>query len=184
MKACPKCGKKFESLKGLKMHLRDKHLGHYVVRFVMPWLTLLAVAVAGVAAFFPFISTPTTAHGKLVFEVYYSPQCGCCGEYVKYLRGSGVEVRVIMTEDVVEVKERLNIPGQMWSCHTSLVEGYFVEGHVPLEAVRKLLEERPAVDGIALPGMPGGSPGMGGFKTEPFTIYSVVNGTKSMFMRL
>jgi hypothetical protein len=71
-----------------------------------------------------------------------------------------------------------------WSCHTSIVEGYFVEGHVPLEAVGKLLNIRPAVDGIALPGMPAASPGMGGVKTEPFTIYSSVNGVASVFMRL
>jgi hypothetical protein len=62
--------------------------------------------------------------------------------------------------------------------------GYFLEGHVPLEAVGKLLNIRPAVDGIALPGMPAGSPGMGGVKTEPFTIYSSTNGVASVFMRL
>jgi hypothetical protein len=64
------------------------------------------------------------------------------------------------------------------------VEGYFVEGHVPLEAVGKLLNIGPAVDGIALPGMPAGSPGMGGVKTEPFTIYSSTNGVASVFMCL
>jgi len=150
--------------------------------------SLLAAAAAASIALAVIIYLQTgplpTPPGKTVFEVYYSPQCGCCGEYVNYLKSSGVDVRTLLVKDMAAVNERLNIPRQLWSCHTSVVEGYFVEGHIPLEAVKKLLAERPAVDGIALPGMPGGSPGMGGFKTEPFTIYSVVNGTKSMFMRL
>lgn len=87
-----------------------------------------------------------------------------------------------MTEDVAEIKDDLGIPPDMQSCHTLIVEDYFVEGHVPLEAIRKLLEEQPPIDGIALPGMPSGSPGMGGMKAEPFTIYSIVEGRVDEFM--
>lgn len=85
--------------------------------------------------------------------------------------------------EITKFKERRGIPREIWSCHTSVVEGYFVEGHVPLEAVKKLLDERPTLRGIALPGMPSGSPGMGGVKDKPLTIYSVDGGVK-VFMTL
>ena len=80
-----------------------------------------------------------------------------------------------MTDSVGEIKEDLDIPEDMWSCHTSLVGGYYVEGHVPVEAIRKLLAEQPEIDGIALPGMPQGSPGMSGRKEGPFVIYSIAD---------
>lgn len=78
-----------------------------------------------------------------------------------------------MMDSVEDVKEDLDIPEEMWSCHTSLVGDYYVEGHVPVEAVRKLLEDQPDIDGISLPGMPQGSPGMSGQKSEPWVIYSI-----------
>ncbi len=89
-----------------------------------------------------------------------------------------------MTDNVDEIKDRLNIPQDMWSCHTAVIGGYFVEGHVPVAAIRKLLEEQPEIDGIALPGMPAGSPGMGGSKEEPFVIYAVADGAVKEFMTL
>ena len=148
-------------------------------------LAALSTAVIALTALLYLQTGPVqTQADKTVFEVYHSPDCGCCREYIGYLRASGAEVRVKHAENMQAVKERFNIPRQLWSCHTSIVEGYFVEGHVPLEAVRKLLDTRPAVDGLALPGMPAGSPGMGGVKTEPFTIYSSTNGVASVFMRL
>jgi hypothetical protein len=148
-------------------------------------LALLSIASIALAVVVYLWSGPVQKQaGKTVFEVYYSPLCSCCKEYIRYLRASGVEVIAKPTEDMQAVKERFNIPRQLWSCHTSIVEGYFVEGHVPLEVVRKLLDMRPVVDGIALPGMPAGSPGMDGVKTEPFTIYSSKNGVVSLFIRL
>lgn len=89
-----------------------------------------------------------------------------------------------MVDDMTNIKDGLGIPQDMRSCHTSIVEDYFLEGHVPLEAIRKLLDERPAIDGLALPGMPSGSPGMAGIKAQPFTIYSVVDGGVDEFMTL
>jgi hypothetical protein len=81
-----------------------------------------------------------------------------------------------MTDSVEDIKDELDIPEEMWSCHTSLVGDYYVEGHVPVEAVRKLLAEQPNIEGIALPGMPQGSPGMSGEKSEPWVIYSISDG--------
>jgi hypothetical protein len=77
---------------------------------------------------------------------------------------------------LAHLKNSLDIPPEMWSCHTTVVKGYFVEGHVPVEAIRRLLDGQPAVNGIALPGMPPGSPGMGGVKTGPLIVYSVERG--------
>ena len=71
------------------------------------------------------------------------------------------------------IKERYGVPRNLESCHTEIIGGYFVEGHMPIEAIEKLLSERPDIRGIALPGMPSGSPGMPGPKTEPWTIYAV-----------
>ncbi len=90
----------------------------------------------------------------------------------------------IRTDDYVQVKDDLGIPEDMHSCHTTVIGEYFVEGHVPIEAVRKLLEEQPPVDGITLPGMPHGSPGMGGEKMLRFVIYSVTDGTVEEFVTL
>jgi hypothetical protein len=87
-------------------------------------------------------------------------------------------------DDVTDIKDRLRIPQDVRSCHTSMVENYFIEGHVPVDAIWKLLDERPAVDGLALPGMPSGSPGMSGEKTEPFTIYAIVDSRVSEFVTL
>ena len=87
-----------------------------------------------------------------------------------------------MTDNVDEMKGRLNIPEEMWSCHTSVIGDYFIEGHVPVAAIQKLLAEQPDVDGIALPGMPSGSPGMTGEQQAPFIIYAVAHGTPFEFM--
>lgn len=89
-----------------------------------------------------------------------------------------------MMDSVEDIKEDLDIPQEVWSCHTSLVGDYYVEGHVPVEAVRKLLDEKPDIDGIALPGMPQGSPGMGGEKSEPWVIYSIADGSVEEFVTI
>lgn len=89
-----------------------------------------------------------------------------------------------MTDSVEEVKDDLDIPEDMRSCHTSLVGDYYVEGHVPVEVVRKLLDEQPDIEGIALPGMPQGSPGMSGEKQEPWVIYSISDGSVEQFVTI
>lgn len=106
-------------------------------------------------------------------EVWKDPSCGCCGGWVLHMRGAGFEVVAHDVADPDAVKRANGVPEALWSCHTALVEGYVVEGHVPASAVRRLLAGRPDIRGIALPGMPLGSPGMNGPKTEPFTIYAL-----------
>ncbi len=101
-----------------------------------------------------------------------------------YLQDNGITVEAVMVDDTATVKEQHGIPDDLWSCHTMVIDGYYIEGHVPIDAVLKLLRERPAVDGIALPGMPQGSPGMSGEKSEPFVIYSVSDGSVAEFMTI
>lgn len=108
--------------------------------------------------------------------MYASPTCGCCQNYAPYLQDNGYDVDVNLDEDLAEVKSRAGIPAEAEGCHTTTLDGYVIEGHVPVEAIDKLLRERPAVDAIALPGMPAGSPGMSGTKEGPFEILSITDG--------
>ncbi|MBU1197467.1 hypothetical protein KJ765_03040 [Candidatus Micrarchaeota archaeon] len=114
--------------------------------------------------------------------LYKSPSCGCCIGHTNYLRGEGVQVNIEERDDMASVKAKYNIPRNMQSCHTAVFGDYFVEGHIPLEAIAKLLEEQPDIDGIALPDMPAGSPGMPGQKNGDWTVYAIKDGKTSTFM--
>jgi hypothetical protein len=105
--------------------------------------------------------------------LYKNPQCGCCQEHAKYLRRHGYEVREVATHDLDRIKSEHGVPEPLYGCHTILVGGYVVEGHVSATVLDRLLRERPAIRGISLPGMPSGSPGMTGRKQEPFKIYEI-----------
>ena len=118
----------------------------------------------------------SAAQARPVATVYRSPTCACCSRHETYLREAGVEVRAIVQPDIERVKESFGIPRQMYSCHTTEIAGYFVEGHVPLEAIEKLVAERPDLDGIALPGMPEGAPGMGGVQEAPLEVFGIRDG--------
>ncbi len=117
---------------------------------------------------------------------YKSGDCGCCGVYYGYFKREGnSNVNVINLEDISEIKKQYGVPSAMESCHTTIVGDYFVEGHIPLEAVEKLLTEKPDIKGIAMPGMPSGSPGMPGAKKGDFVIYAVNNdGSYEEWMRI
>lgn len=108
---------------------------------------------------------------------YSAPGCGCCGAYARYLRGHlDTDLEETVPEDVVALKDRLGILRGLRSCHTLVLDGYVVEGHVPARVIGDLFERAPDIDGIALPGMPAGSPGMSGSKQRPFTVYVVGGG--------
>ncbi|MBI4142199.1 hypothetical protein HY484_04700 [Candidatus Woesearchaeota archaeon] len=117
--------------------------------------------------------------------VFKSESCGCCDLYVNYLEKQGFVVEVQDLLDLSDIKNKLKVPQQVRSCHVSKVNNYFVEGHVPVEAVTKLLKEKPDIAGIALPGMPSGSPGMPGAKNEDFVVFAVgKDGKITEFMRI
>jgi len=103
-------------------------------------------------------------------EVWKDPSCGCCEGWVRHLRAAGFEVAVREIADVGPVKAANGVPKALWSCHTALVDGYVVEGHVPAGDVRRLLAERPKVRGLSAPGMPPSAPGM----DMPGTPYEVI----------
>jgi hypothetical protein len=92
--------------------------------------------------------------------VHKSPSCGCCGAWVEHMRSAGFEVEVRDTNDLDPIKQSLGVPANKASCHTAQVGDYFVEGHVPADDVKRLLSEKPEARGLAVPGMPAGSPGM------------------------
>ena len=93
-------------------------------------------------------------------HVYKTPTCGCCGNWVRYMQAHGFTATTTDMPDVTPVKIAHHVPAAAASCHTTVVGGYVIEGHVPVEDVRRLLKERPAIAGLAAPGMPAGSPGM------------------------
>lgn len=134
----------------------------------------LAIPLAGLAAGALIAATflPVGASAQQA-TLYKNPNCGCCDHYAAALRRNGFEVTVDDTRDLYAVNDEAGIPGQMQSCHVMFVDGYAVSGHIPVEIVQRLLAERPALKAITLPGMPAGSPGMGGAKTEPFTVYGI-----------
>lgn len=105
--------------------------------------------------------------------LYKNPQCSCCEGYAAYLRQNGFEVEVKPTNDLPQISSKAGVPADLEGCHTTFIEGYVIDGHVPADVIQKLLKKKPAIAGITLPGMPMGAPGMGGAKTEPFTIYAV-----------
>lgn len=104
--------------------------------------------------------------------VYKSPSCGCCGSWVEHVRAAGFDVEVRNQDNVNPVKERVGVPLGKGSCHTAEVGGYFVEGHVPAEDIKRLLAEEPDAKGLILPGMPAGSPGMEmpDGRTQPYMV--------------
>jgi hypothetical protein len=114
----------------------------------------------------------SAAHAATAMTVYKSPTCGCCEKYVGYLRENGFAVKAVNESNMDAIKKRHGV-SHVASCHTALVEGYVVEGHVPVAAIRKLLKDKPAIVGISAPGMPMNSPGMGEMKKGTLTIYAV-----------
>jgi len=113
--------------------------------------------------------------------LYKNPQCDCCEGYVAYLRSSGFDVTVIPTHDLSLINREHGVPSNLEGCHLMLVDGYVIGGHVPIGPIHRLLAERPAIRGITLPGMPMGSPGMTGRKTEPFTIFEISDGAPRVY---
>ena len=140
-------------------------------------------AVAGLVA----IVISALAYGEQpVIDVYKSPHCGCCTKWEAILRESGFTVHSHPTENMSEVKSRFGVPAQLASCHTGVVNGYFIEGHVPAGDIHRLLEEAPEVRGLSVPGMPAGE-NVPGMETRPgnakFDVWVVREGDARIFSR-
>ena len=153
-------------------------------------LTLIVVGLLAVGLFVLAIKTNQKASsdgplkGKTAV-VYRSATCGCCANYITYLRRAGVKVEEKIIEDMTVIKKQFGVPEELASCHTTRIEGYTVEGHIPVEAIEKVLDEKPAITGIALPKMPSGSPGMPGAKYGAFDILSFTSaGSSSLYISI
>lgn len=195
---CPLCEVPEEALQNLKESGREKYLSKKeekekarfrkvrnrkikkIAIFSLAALLVIGGIVFGIINYSPEKGQLASERPKIT--VFYSPTCSCCVQYLSYLKRNGMEV--LEEKDMtrrIALLEKYQIPQQMEACHTSIVGDYFVEGHMPAEVITKLLEEKPEIDGIALPGMPQGSPGMPGFKAGKWTIYSISKGQSSEF---
>ena len=126
---------------------------------------------AALGACLGLLAAPSWAGGPKL-TVYKSPTCGCCSKWIEHLEAHGFEVKSENRQDMNLVKAQNGVPRQMASCHTAIVEGYVIEGHVPAEDIERLLKERPDVAGISVPGMPVGAPGMEGPNPQEFAVIS------------
>jgi len=111
--------------------------------------------------------------------VYKSPTCGCCKKWVKYLEGAGFNVKSVNKTNMSPIKSKFDVKKQYQSCHTAKVGEYFIEGHVPASDIKKLLKQNPNVKGLAVPGMPMGSPGMEGHRKDRYSVLLINNKNKS-----
>jgi hypothetical protein len=133
---------------------------------------VLSLASAGTAITPAAGATGTTDAKPIAIKVYKTPECGCCKGWVQHLRDNGFRVETMDMPDLSLIKQKYGVKPALQACHTAVVNGYVVEGHVPADVILKLLKERPAVAGIAVPGMPMGSPGMEGASKQSYDVYT------------
>lgn len=127
-----------------------------------------------IAAFALFDPKPTEADSALpVVTVYKSPSCGCCGQWVKHMESNGFKVITKNRKDLSPIKKQFGIPGEFQACHTAKIGKYVVEGHVPASDIKRMLKEKPAIDGLVVPGMPMGSPGMEGPRKDKYKVLAI-----------
>jgi hypothetical protein len=116
-------------------------------------------------------------------SVWKTPTCGCCKAWIQHLEANGFKVAAVDVPDTTPIRKDLKMPASLGSCHTAVVEGYVIEGHVPASEIKRLLKERPRAIGLAVPGMPVGSPGMEmGTRKDPYKVLLVIeDGTTRVF---
>jgi hypothetical protein len=146
-----------------------------------PKLTRRWVLIAGAAPILQF--GMLSAASEPVMTVHRDPNCGCCLGWVQHLQKAGFPTKVLETKDLDAVKTRLGVPDDLAACHTAQVSGYVVEGHVPAVALHRFLVEKPNATGLAVPGMPSGSPGMEGGTPEPYEVVMFGPGGRRSYMR-
>ena len=120
--------------------------------------------------------TEPSYSGTKEITVYRSPNCGCCGVWVEHAQKHGFKVKDIKTEEMEALKQKHNVPPQLASCHTTIVDGYVMEGHIPADDIKRFLQEKPKLAGLTVPGMPLGTPGMeAGERKQPFQVLAFNN---------
>ena len=137
-------------------------------------LTLLALGSGGALA----------QQAQQTIDIYKSPYCGCCGQWVEHMQAAGFTVRSHNVDDVPAARKQLGMPDSLGSCHTARIGNYVIEGHVPAADVQRLLKEKPKAVGLAVPGMPQGAPGMETARPQPYDTLLVSNdGQTRVFAR-
>ena len=142
---------------------------------IRQFVKLLTLGLVTIAAMIVLWSEPSMAAASKASKitVYRDPSCSCCGGWIAHLAASGFQPIEISTLNMDTLKQQHSVPNDLASCHTAVMQGYVIEGHVPVEDIKRLLAEHPKVTGIAVPGMPVGTPGMeNGDQREPFTVFS------------
>ena len=141
--------------------------------------TLLAATALG------FLLAPITGRlasaSVVTLTMIKDPNCGCCGQHADYLRAHGYVVDIRESETLGALRAELGVPESMVGCHVITAGDYVIEGHVPAGAIEKLLANRPPIKGISVPGMPMGSPGMDGERTEPLLVFEIAEGMPRVF---
>jgi hypothetical protein len=140
------------------------------------------VSLLASASLLPVLAACSETEAQTI-TVHKDANCGCCNGWVKHLNGAGFQTVVRNVSDLAEVKKRLGVPDALASCHTGEVEGYVIEGHVPAEAIQRLLAEKPKARGLAVPGMPIGSPGMEGANPETYDVVIFDESSSKPFMK-
>ena len=141
-------------------------------RFVRPFALGVSVVALALTTGAAPVSPVTAGEKKPVITVYKDAGCGCCKSWVAHLIKHGYRVDAKDTPDMTEVKRALGVPDALTACHTAVVNGYLIEGHVPASDIARLLKEKPKVAGLAVPGMPMGSPGMEGPREQHYQVLS------------
>ena len=144
-------------------------------------LTRRSALLAGAAA--ALLPRRLTAAERPLMTVHKDPNCGCCAAWVQHVERAGFATRIIETRQLDAVKKRLGVPDDLAACHTAEVSGYLVEGHVPAAALRRFLADKPKAVGLAVPGMPVGSPGMEGGQPEPYDVVQFGPEGRRVYMR-
>lgn len=126
-----------------------------------------------VLAFVALFATASVADESISATLFKNEGCKCCDRYADYLRANGFKVTVVAPPNMTVIKQKFGVREDLEGCHTTVIDGYAIEGHVPVASIKRLLSEKPAIKGISLPGMPEGSPGMSGEKAAPFEILTI-----------
>lgn len=144
----------------------------YQIRCCLTLLVVSAVMVAAVIGLSPIVSAEAASDAGEI-TVYRDPSCHCCGRWMDHLTVHGFRPENVESADMNTLKQQYGVPADLMSCHTALINGYWIEGHVPAADIQRLLAEQPEVAGIAVPGMPVGTPGMeSGDQRDSFTVFS------------
>ncbi|MEO8296106.1 MAG: DUF411 domain-containing protein [Gemmatimonadota bacterium] len=146
------------------------------------WAALLALF--SVASAFTVRSPDRpSAHAPIDITVYKSPSCGCCAKWIDHLTANGFKVTTRNMEDVTPIKSQNHVPDALRSCHTAIVNGYVIEGHVPASDIQHLLRDKPKISGLAVPGMVTGSPGMEGGTAQSYDVVAFGDGKTSVYAK-